>query len=142
MPSDTTKPSNTSLHHEIIGNVIDTATSGVQLDGVGNVLVATVSSLSSGPVNWNSGNFGNTVGVNFTIGNPFNFNNSSTDQYDPSTGKFNRSTNVLVDPLNEDGGAAQVDLLAEYSAFNGRGASEGFAARMRVKGAIARRCLS
>lgn len=50
----------------------------------------------------------------------FNFNNSSTDQFDPSTGKFNRSTNVLSDPLNEDGGGVQIDTLAEYKALNGK----------------------
>jgi iron complex outermembrane receptor protein len=50
----------------------------------------------------------------------FNFNNSSTDQFDPSTGKFNRSTNVVVDPLNEDGGGLQVDTLADYKLFNGK----------------------
>jgi hypothetical protein len=31
---------------------------------------------------------------------------------------------------------------AYYRAFSGRGASDGFAARIRVKGAITRRCLS
>jgi Right handed beta helix region len=40
LASDTTDPSNASLRHEIIGNIIDAATSGIQLDGVGNVLIA------------------------------------------------------------------------------------------------------
>jgi iron complex outermembrane receptor protein len=50
----------------------------------------------------------------------FNFNNSSTDQFDPSTGKFNRSTNVITDPLNEDGGGVQVDTLADYKLLDGK----------------------
>lgn len=50
----------------------------------------------------------------------FNFNNSSTDQFDPTTGRFNRSTNVLADPLNEDGGGVQVDTLADYPLLNGK----------------------
>lgn len=50
----------------------------------------------------------------------FNFNNSSTDQFDPSTGKFNRSTNVITDPLNEDGGGVQVDTLADYRMWDGK----------------------
>jgi len=50
----------------------------------------------------------------------FNFNNSSTDQFVPSTGKFNRSTNVITDPLNEDGGGVQVDTLADYKLFSGK----------------------
>ena len=51
----------------------------------------------------------------------FNFNNNAgSDQYDPATGKFNRSTNVISDPLNEDGGGVQIDTLADYAAWNGR----------------------
>lgn len=52
--------------------------------------------------------------------NAYNFNNSSTDQFVPSTGRFNRSTNVLSDPLDEDGGGVQVDTLADYQLFNGK----------------------
>ena len=49
----------------------------------------------------------------------FNFNNGSSDQYDPKTGRFGRG-NVIVDPLNEDGGGVQVDTLADYAAFDGK----------------------
>jgi iron complex outermembrane receptor protein len=49
----------------------------------------------------------------------FNFNNGTSDQFDPSTNTFNRGT-PLVDPLNEDGGALQIDTLAEYKTFNGK----------------------
>jgi iron complex outermembrane recepter protein len=47
----------------------------------------------------------------------FNFNNGSSDQFDPRTGKFGRG-NVISDPLNEDGGGAQIDTLADYGLFN------------------------
>ncbi|HKB92449.1 MAG TPA: TonB-dependent receptor, partial [Opitutaceae bacterium] len=49
----------------------------------------------------------------------FNFNNGSSDQFDPTTGKFGRG-NVITDPLNEDGGAFQIDTLADYSLLNGK----------------------
>src|SRR4051812_3177426 len=49
----------------------------------------------------------------------FNFNNGSSDQFDPKTGKFGRG-NVISDPLNEDGGGVQVDTLADYRAFGGK----------------------
>ena len=49
----------------------------------------------------------------------FNFNNGSSDQYDPRTGRFGRG-NVIVDPLNEDGGGVQVDTLADYAMFDGK----------------------
>ena len=48
----------------------------------------------------------------------FNFNNGSNDQLDPRTGRFGRG-NVIVDPLNEDGGGVQIDTLADYTAFGG-----------------------
>ena len=48
----------------------------------------------------------------------FNFNNGSNDQFDPVTGRFGRG-NVIVDPLNEDGGAGQIDTLADYEWMNG-----------------------
>ncbi|MEY2877900.1 MAG: hypothetical protein RLZZ15_280, partial [Verrucomicrobiota bacterium] len=48
----------------------------------------------------------------------FNFNNGSSDQFDPRTGRFGRG-NVITDPLNEDGGGAQIDTLADYAAFGG-----------------------
>jgi outer membrane receptor protein involved in Fe transport len=48
----------------------------------------------------------------------FNFNNGTSDQFDPVTGRFGRG-NVITDPLNEDGGAAQVDTLADYDLVNG-----------------------
>ena len=48
----------------------------------------------------------------------FNFNNGSSDQFDPATGRFGRG-NVIVDPLNEDGGAGQIDTLADYELMNG-----------------------
>ncbi|MBI5766490.1 MAG: TonB-dependent receptor [Verrucomicrobia bacterium] len=48
----------------------------------------------------------------------FNFNNGSNDQFDPRTGRFGRG-NVIVDPLNEDGGGVQIDTLADYAAFGG-----------------------
>lgn len=49
----------------------------------------------------------------------FNFNSGSSDQFDPVQRRFGRG-NVQWDPLNEDGGAVQVDTLAEYALFNGR----------------------
>lgn len=47
----------------------------------------------------------------------FNFNNGTSDQFDPRTGRFGRG-NVMTDPLNEDGGGVQIDTLADYAAFN------------------------
>lgn len=49
----------------------------------------------------------------------FNFNNGSSDQFDPRTGRFGRG-NVIVDPLNEDGGGVQIDTLADYATFEGK----------------------
>jgi iron complex outermembrane recepter protein len=49
----------------------------------------------------------------------FNFNSGSSDQFDPVRRQFGRG-NVLWDPLNEDGGAIQIDTLADYTLFNGR----------------------
>lgn len=49
----------------------------------------------------------------------FNFNNGSSDQFIPATGRFGRG-NVISDPLNEDGGGVQVDTLADYAAFGGQ----------------------
>ncbi len=48
----------------------------------------------------------------------FNFNNGSSDQFDPRTGRFGRG-NVIVDPLNEDGGGVQIDTLADYATHGG-----------------------
>jgi iron complex outermembrane recepter protein len=48
----------------------------------------------------------------------FNFNSGSSDQFDPVRRQFGRG-NTLWDPLNEDGGAVQIDTLADYAAFNG-----------------------
>ena len=49
----------------------------------------------------------------------FNFNTGSSDQFDPVQRRFGRG-NVLWDPLNEDGGAAQIDTLADWSLMNGK----------------------
>ncbi len=49
----------------------------------------------------------------------FNFNTGSSDQFDPVQRRFGRG-NVLWDPLNEDGGAVQVDTLADYPLLNGK----------------------
>jgi outer membrane receptor protein involved in Fe transport len=49
----------------------------------------------------------------------FNFNNGTSDQFDPRTNRFGRG-NVMVDPLNEAGGAGQLDNLFDYALFNGR----------------------
>lgn len=49
----------------------------------------------------------------------YNFNNGSRDQFDPVKRQFQRG-NVITDPLNEDGGAVQIDTLAEYPLLNGR----------------------
>jgi outer membrane receptor protein involved in Fe transport len=49
----------------------------------------------------------------------FNFNTGSSDQFDPVTRRFGRG-NTLWDPLNEDGGAVQVDTLADYALLNGK----------------------
>jgi outer membrane receptor protein involved in Fe transport len=48
----------------------------------------------------------------------FNFNSGISDQFDPRTGRFGRG-NVIVDPLNEDGGGVQVDTLADYATNSG-----------------------
>lgn len=49
----------------------------------------------------------------------FNFNTGTSDQFDPVLKRFGRG-NTLWDPLNEDGGAAQVDLLADTAFFDGK----------------------
>ncbi|MDO8539791.1 MAG: TonB-dependent receptor [Opitutaceae bacterium] len=49
----------------------------------------------------------------------FNFNTGSSDQFDPVQRRFGRG-NTLRDPLNENGGAAQVDVLADYPLANGK----------------------
>lgn len=49
----------------------------------------------------------------------FNFNTGSSDQFDPVQRRFGRG-NVLWDPLNEDGGAGQVDTLADWTLLNGK----------------------
>lgn len=49
----------------------------------------------------------------------FNFNTGSSDQFDPVRRQFGRG-NTLWDPLNEDGGAVQVDTLADYAMFQGK----------------------
>ncbi|MDP3071781.1 MAG: TonB-dependent receptor [Opitutaceae bacterium] len=49
----------------------------------------------------------------------FNFNSGSSDQFDPVRRQFGRG-NVLWDPLNEDGGAFQIDTIADYALFNGK----------------------
>lgn len=48
----------------------------------------------------------------------FNFNSGTSDQFDPVRRQFGRG-NTLWDPLNEDGGAVQVDTIADYSLLNG-----------------------
>ncbi|MBM3851813.1 MAG: TonB-dependent receptor [Verrucomicrobia bacterium] len=48
----------------------------------------------------------------------FNFNTGSSDQFDPVQRRFGRG-NTLWDPLNEDGGATQVDVLADTALFGG-----------------------
>ena len=48
----------------------------------------------------------------------FNFNSGTSDQFDPRTGRFGRG-NVIVDPLNEDGGGVQIDTLADYATHGG-----------------------
>lgn len=48
----------------------------------------------------------------------FNFNTGSSDQFDPVQRRFGRG-NTLWDPLNEDGAAAQIDTLADWSLRNG-----------------------
>ncbi len=58
------------------------------------------------------------AGGNFYARHAFNFNNGTRDQFDPVKRQFQRG-NVITDPLNETGGAVQIDTLAEYSAFNG-----------------------
>jgi iron complex outermembrane receptor protein len=57
------------------------------------------------------------VAANAYFRHAFNFNNGSSDQFDPTTNTFNRGT-PLVDPLNEDGGGVQIDTLASYGLFN------------------------
>ncbi len=59
------------------------------------------------------------AGGNLYFRHARNFNNGSKDQYDPSTGLIPHSS-VITDPLNEDGGAVQVDTLARYPLFNGK----------------------
>ncbi|MBI5690162.1 MAG: TonB-dependent receptor [Verrucomicrobia bacterium] len=49
----------------------------------------------------------------------FNFNTGTSDQFDPVQRRFGRG-NTLWDPLNEDGGAAQLDTLADWASQNGR----------------------
>jgi outer membrane receptor protein involved in Fe transport len=49
----------------------------------------------------------------------FNFNTGNSDQFDPVQRRFGRG-NVLWDPLNEDGGAAQIDTLADWTLLNGK----------------------
>jgi iron complex outermembrane recepter protein len=58
------------------------------------------------------------AGANYYARHARNFNNGSRDQFDPVKRQFQRG-NVVVDPLNEDGGAVQIDTLADYRLFNG-----------------------
>jgi iron complex outermembrane receptor protein len=63
--------------------------------------------------------FSNRVGGYIYARHAFNFNNGTSDQFDPTTGRFSRG-NVVTDPLNEDGGGIQVDTLADYHLLGGK----------------------
>jgi iron complex outermembrane recepter protein len=58
------------------------------------------------------------VGAYAYFRHAFNFNNGTSDQFDVASHTFTRGT-PLVDPLNEDGGAVQIDTLANYQLANG-----------------------
>lgn len=59
------------------------------------------------------------AGANYYARHAFNFNNGTRDQFDPVKRQFQRAS-VITDPLNETGGAFQVDTLADYALFNGK----------------------
>lgn len=58
------------------------------------------------------------VGAYSYFRHAFNFNNGTSDQFDVASNTITRGT-PLVDPLNEDGGAVQIDTLATYTAMGG-----------------------
>lgn len=59
------------------------------------------------------------AGADYYYRHAYNFNNGTRDQFDPVKQQFQRG-NVVTDPLNETGGAVQVDTLADYLAFHGQ----------------------